>query len=268
MDQRCIGVFDSGLGGLTAIRELKRVLPNENIIYFGDTSRVPYGTRSDATIIKYTRQDINFLKRFDVKMILVACGTVSSVGLPALREEYPGLPLVGVVEAASFAAASATKNGKIAVLGTNGTIRSRSYQAKLQEINPEFQSIGKACPMFVPLVENGYSEGQVARLIVEEYLEEVIQFGADTVILGCTHYPLLKKVIQETVGDGVTLIDVGAEAARLVEEQLKREDCLAQNSGDVSYYVSDNVENFATLGSLFLDCEIKEQVQKIDIERF
>lgn len=268
MDQRCIGVFDSGLGGLTAVRELRRVLPKENIIYFGDTGRVPYGTRSDATIIKYTRQDINFLKRFDVKMILVACGTVSSVGLPVLKEEYPDFPLVGVVEAASRAAANATKNGKVAILGTNGTIRSGSYQAELRKINPEIQAMGKACPMFVPLVENGYTDCQVARIIAEEYLEEVMKFGADTVILGCTHYPLLKQVISETVGQEVTLIDVGAQAARLLAGELEKRNMLAENGGTVSYYVSDNVDNFAALGSLFLQCEIKEQVEKIDIERF
>lgn len=268
MDQRCIGVFDSGLGGLTAIRELKRVLPKENIIYFGDTGRVPYGTRSDAAIIKYTRQDINFLKRFHVKTILVACGTVSSVGLPPLREEYPGLPLVGVVEVAAQAAAAATKNGKVAVLGTNGTIRSGSYQAELNRINPEIRSVGKACPLFVPLVENGHTDGEIARLVVEEYLEEVIRFGADTIILGCTHYPLLKNVIERTVGGGVTLIDVGAQAARFVAEDLRAKDMLAENEGSVSYYVSDDVENFAELGSLFLHCEMKEQVERIDIERF
>ncbi|MBE7042296.1 MAG: glutamate racemase [Ruminococcaceae bacterium] len=268
MDQRSIGVFDSGLGGLTAVRELKRVLPTENIIYFGDTGRVPYGTRSDAAIVKYTRQDINFLKRFDVKMILVACGTVSSVGLPVLREEYPGLPLIGVVESASRAAAKATKNGKVAILGTNGTIRSGSYQAELKRICPDVDAIGKACPMFVPLVENGYTDGQVARLIVEEYLEEVLKFGADTIVLGCTHYPLLKKVISEVAGSDVTLIDVGAQAAHLVKEELTERGMLAEEDGSVSYYVSDNVENFATLGSLFLQCEIKEQVEKIDIERF
>lgn len=268
MDQRCIGVFDSGLGGLTAVRELRRVLPNENIVYFGDTGRVPYGTRSDATIIKYTRQDINFLKRFDIKMALVACGTASSVGLPPLKEEYPDLPLIGVVEPASVAAATATKNGKIGVLGTNGTIRSGSYQEALKRLNPQIEVIGKACPMFVPLVENGYTDGQVARLVAEEYLEEVMAFGADTIILGCTHYPLLKSVIAEIVGSDITLIDVGAQAAHLVAEQLEKEELLAQNPGTVSYYVSDNVDNFAVLGSLFLNCEIKEQVKKIDIERF
>lgn len=268
MDQRCIGVFDSGLGGLTAVRELRRVLPKENIVYFGDTGRVPYGTRSDAAIIKYTRQDINFLRRFDVKMVLVACGTASSVGLPVLKEEYVSLPLIGVVEAASCAAARATKNGKVAVLGTSGTIRSGSYKTEINRIENKIEVMGKACPMFVPLVENGYTDCQVARLIAKEYLEEVLHFGADTVILGCTHYPLLKKVIGEIVGEGVTLIDVGAQAAHLVADELKRRNMLGENAGTVSYYVSDNVEDFAFLGSLFLNCEIQEQVEKIDIERF
>lgn len=268
MDQRCIGVFDSGLGGLTAVRELRRVLPKENIVYFGDTGRVPYGTRSDAAIIKYTRQDINFLRRFDVKMVLVACGTASSVGLPKLKEEYPSLPLIGVVEPASQAAVRATKKGKVAVLATSGTIRSNSYGREISRLDPAVSVMGKACPMFVPLVENGYTDCQVARLIAQEYLQPVQQFGADTVILGCTHYPLLKKVIGEILGDQVTLIDVGAQAAGTVARELQKQDMLGNNQGEVSYYVSDNVENFASLGSLFLHCEIQEQVEKIDIERF
>ncbi len=268
MDQRCIGVFDSGLGGLTAVRELRRVLPKENIVYFGDTGRVPYGTRSEATIVKYTRQDINFLKRFHVKMVLAACGTASSVGLPKLREEYPTLPLIGVVEAASRAAVDRTKNGKIAVLATNSTVRSNSYGIEMNKLAPQVTVMGQACPMFVPLVENGYADSRVARLIAQEYLAPVQEFGADTVILGCTHYPLLKRVIGEILGDGVTLIDVGAQAALRVAQLLRQQDMLGENTGEISYYVSDSVENFASLGSSFLHCKIQEHVEKIDIERF
>ncbi len=269
MDNRSIGVFDSGLGGLTAVKQIMQELPFENIIYFGDTGRVPYGTRSVETIIKYSKNDINFLLSKDVKVIVIACGTASSVALPAIKNDYD-TPIIGVVDAAVSAALGATKNGKIGIIGTPGTIKSGSYEKLIKEKNPEIITFNKACPLFVPLVENGHFETKVAELVVQEYLEEIKNAGVDTLILGCTHYPLLKKTISRYMGDNVKLIDAGAEVAKALKRHFKVED-LHQEVRDVDqyrYYVSDNIDGFENLGGLFLEKKIGGQVEKIDIEKF
>ena len=196
MDKRAIGVFDSGLGGLTAVKEIMERLPNENLIYFGDTGRVPYGTRSEETIIRYSRQDIRFLQSFDVKMIVVACGTVSSVALPIIKGEF-GVPIVGVVEATADAAVKATRNNKIGIIGTQGTISSGAYSRRIHSEKSNIRTYSRACPLFVPLVENGHFDTQVTRLVIEEYLADIKKQGIDTLILGCTHYPLLEKAIAD-----------------------------------------------------------------------
>ena len=221
MDNRCIGVFDSGLGGLTAVKEIMDILPNESLIYFGDTGRVPYGTRSRETIIKYSENDIRFLESFDVKLIVVACGTVSSVALPVIKDRFK-TPIIGVVDATSAAAAAATKNNKIGIIGTPGTILSNAYNNCINEINPEIKTFKKACPLFVPLVENGHFDTPVARLVIEEYLSELKKENIDTLILGCTHYPLLEKAIQDFLGQKVTLINSGAETAKLVKKSFSK----------------------------------------------
>lgn len=270
MNNKSIGVFDSGLGGLTAVKQIISELPDENIIYFGDTGRVPYGTRSKDTILKYTRGDIRFLKTFDVKVIVIACGTASSAALPAIKNEFD-IPIVGVIDAAVYAAVRATKNKKIGVIGTSGTIKSREYEKQIMEYDSKMQVFSKACPMFVPLVENGYFDSPVTKLIVEEYLESIRAKGVDTLILGCTHYPLLEKVIREYMGDGVELINSGAEVAKYLKKKLTNEDMLHEGGIDGAqyrYYVSDDISGFEELGGIFLEREINGQVDKIDIEKY
>ncbi len=269
MDNRCIGVFDSGLGGLTAVREIMEVLPHENIVYFGDTGRVPYGTRGKGTIIKYTEQDIRFLESFDVKQIVVACGTVSAVSLPHLHDKTK-TPLIGVVHATANAAIHATRTKRIGVLGTSGTIHSRAFENALQKLDGDTNVFSKSCPLFVPLVENGHTDSEVARLIAKEYLADILPHNVDTLILGCTHYPHLKGIISEIMGENVTLIDPGVEVAKHLKEKLETEglQCNASNKGTYRYFVSDDVKDFATLGSLFLQRDICGQVKKIDIEKY
>lgn len=270
MDNRSIGVFDSGLGGLTAVKQIMKELPDENIIYFGDTGRVPYGTRSRDTILKYTRSDIRFLKSFDVKMIVIACGTASSAALPEIKDEFD-IPILGVIDAAVYAAVRATKNKRIGVIGTPGTIKSREYEKQIAAYDSEMTPYTKACPLFVPLVENGHLDTEVTRLVVEEYLKDIRDAGVDTLILGCTHYPLLKKVISEYMGDGVTLINSGAEAAIYLKKKLTNENMLNDGTSkdeQYKYYVSDCKETFSEIGGLFLETEINGQVEKIDIEKY
>lgn len=269
MNNKSIGVFDSGLGGLTTVKQIMQELPNENIIYFGDTGRVPYGTRSRDTILKYTRGDIRFLETFDVKVIVIACGTASSAALPMIKSEF-GVPIIGVIDAAVYAAVRATKNGKIGVIGTSGTIKSGEYEKQIHAYSNELEVHSKACPMFVPLVENGYFDSQVTHLIVEEYLEEMRAEGIDTLILGCTHYPLLAKAIGEYMGDGVTLINAGAEAAKYLKKKFDLEMMHSdkKDKEQYRYYVSDDISSFEALGGIFLEREINGQVSKIDIEKY
>ena len=193
MDKRPIGVFDSGMGGLTVVKEIRRLMPNESIIYFGDTGRVPYGNRGTDTIIKYVKQDINFLKSNDIKAIVVACGTASAVALPAINDS--DVPIIGVVEPTAQYALDTTKNGKIGIIGTTATINSGMYQSLLSAKNG-ITVYEKACPLFVPLAENGYSNSEVARIVAKDYLWDLKEKGVYTLILGCTHYPLLKNAIK------------------------------------------------------------------------
>lgn len=265
MNNKPIGVFDSGLGGLTAVKEIMRVLPFEDIIYFGDTGRVPYGSRSRDTIIKYTKQDINFLKSFDIKIILAACGTASSVALPNIKED--GIKVVGVVEPAAKAAVKATKNKKIAVLGTKGTIRSGAYEKHVKELLPEAEIVSVACPLFVPLVENGYSDMEATYLVAKDYLDNVIESGADTVILGCTHYPMLEKVIQKVVGDNVTLINVGKAAADYLKELLTETESLCgEKVPSYEFFASDCDSGFDELAGMFLNRDISD-LKSVDIDK-
>ena len=269
MDNRSIGVFDSGLGGLTAVKQIIEELPNENIVYFGDTGRVPYGTRSRETIIKYSKNDVGFLLSKDVKVIVVACGTVSSVALPHIQKMTP-VPIIGVVSAASNAAVAATKNKKIGIIGTSGTIKSGAYERYIKSKDPMIETYSKACPLFVPLVENGHFDTMVAELVTEEYLAGIKENGVDTLILGCTHYPLLKNTIARFMGAGVTLIDAGAEVARELKRLLNEKDLCAGEKPETfySYYVSDDVDGFEILGGTFLEQTISGKVEKIDIEKY
>lgn len=269
MDNRSIGVFDSGLGGLTAVKELMKELPYENLIYFGDTGRVPYGTRSDETIIKYSRSDVRFLESFQVKMIVIACGTVSSVALPILKKEFD-TPILGVVEATAAAAVRRTHNCKIGVIGTPGTIKSGAYERWIKQADPRIETYSRACPLFVPLVENGHFDTQVAYLVAEEYLSELREKGVDTLILGCTHYPHLKQVIRRVMGDGVALIDPGVEIARYLKREFDEKQLHSDtvDAEQYRYFVSDSIEGFEALGSTFLERSINGRVKKIDIETY
>ena len=269
MDNRAIGVFDSGLGGLTAVKQLMDLLPEEDIIYFGDTGRVPYGTRSKETIIKYTLQDINFLKTFPIKMIVVACGTASTVALPVLQDRVD-LPMVGVLSEAVASAVRQTKNNKIGIAATPATIKSGAFERAIHAVSPRAQTYAKACPLFVPLVENGHFDTQVAELVAREYLEPLKVAGIDTLIMGCTHYPLLNRVVGRIMGPQVTLINVGEETAKYVKRYLLEQNMCAEpgRAGKYSYFVSDSVENFSHLGSMFLQREIGEMVNLVDIEKY
>ncbi len=269
MDRRPIGVFDSGLGGLTAVKELCNLLPNEDIIYFGDTGRVPYGTKGEEVIIKYVRQDMNFLLSKGVKMIIAACGTASSVALGKLTPEF-NIPVIGVLSPACHAAINLSKNKRIGVLATPGTVNSGAYGKGIRAIDKNTVVFEKACPMFVPLVENGYIDCEVTRIIAKEYLYPLMEDDIDTIILGCTHYPLLTKVITEVTDGKIKLINSGLETAsfaknRLLELGLETE---SKKDGISQYFVSDNVEKFSYLGGMFLQRAINSSVTKIDIEKY
>ncbi len=266
MDNRPIGVFDSGLGGLTAVKQIIKAMPNEDIIYFGDTGRVPYGNKGRDTIIRYTRDDIEFLLRHNIKAIMVACGTASSVALPYVEKDY-GIKIIGVIEPAVYGALRSTKNGKIGVIGTIGTIRSDKYASTIKEQNPDIQVFSNACPMFVPLAENGYADSEAARMIAIDYLTPLKNAGVDTLIMGCTHYPLLERVIGDIMGEGVELISPGAEAAKYGKKALAREGKLSdkKENGSYEFYVSDSPDSFAELGSLFLGRPIGANVTQIEI---
>ena len=267
MPEKFIGVFDSGLGGLTCVKELMEIMPNESIVYFGDTGRVPYGSKSNETIIKYARSDIKFLKESDLKMIVVACGTASAIALPVIKDEVD-LPIIGVVSSAAHAAVSATKNKKIGIIGTQGSIRSGAYEKEIAKLDESVKTTARACPMFVPIVENGYAQSEVARIIAKEYLEDIKAAGVDTLILGCTHYPLLKDVISEVMGEGVTLIDPGKISAGYVKDYLSEKGLLSEGTPEHKFYVSDAPEGFRELASEFLNREISEKIEKINIEKY
>ena len=264
-------MFDSGLGGLTAVRELRRLLPGEDIVYFGDTGRVPYGGRSVQSIIKYARQDVAFLRQFDLKAIVVACGTVSTTALDVLEAENP-IPVLGVVGPAAKAAARSTRNGLIGLIGTQASIRSGAYERQIAAENPAARVLARACPLFVPLVENGrFQPGDaVIETVAAEYLAPLKQAGVDTLVLGCTHYPLLERVIAAYMGPSVTLVNVGAESARAVGAMLGEQKALAarEREGQCRCYVSDQAEDFSRLASIFLGWDVEQAVEQVDISQY
>lgn len=271
MDNRPIGVFDSGLGGLTGVRQLRKILPHEDIVYFGDTGRVPYGSRSPETIIQYAQQDINFLLSKNVKFIMAACGTVSST-YPLDRAANLPVPYTGVVGSTVRAAEAATRNRKVGVIGTAATIRSGSYDSLLRQLVPGVEIHKQACPLFVPLVENGYveRENQVTRLVAEDYLKPIKETGCDTLILGCTHYPVIAGIIGDLMGPSVTLIDSGRAAADHARRILEEKELLAgrDGKGSSSFFVSDDPAQFAQNAALFLGGQFRGRVEKVDITAY
>lgn len=262
MKNDAIGVFDSGMGGLTAVQELNRILPHENIIYFGDTARIPYGSRSKETILRYAKEDVAFLRQHPVKMIIAACGTVSSV-----VGEHPivtDMPFTGVIFPAIEAACAATKKKRIGVIGTPATIRSGSYIRAIANTHPDVMVIPQACPLFVHLVENGYTDfhNPVTRLVAEEYLAPVRQENVDVLVLGCTHYPVIADLIGDIMGSDVTLISAGAEAAKYAKKCLTEQNLLSDRTekGRNTYYVSDSTEMFEENARYFLQEEVHGDV--------
>jgi glutamate racemase len=263
---RPIGIFDSGLGGLTVLKEISRILPNENIIYFGDTARVPYGTKSKETIIKFSVQDADLLMDLDVKMIVVACNTVSSLSLGILKRRYD-IPLVGVIEPGARKAAEITDKMKIGVIGTKATVASGIYEKEIKSINPGINVISASCPLFVPLVEEGRLTGAITKQIVREYLAPLKKNNIDVLILGCTHYPLLKPVIQEVVGQSVSLVDSAKETAKEVKRAIDENEIgnTIKKKPVYRFYVSDEPFLFKKIGEKFLGKSI-ESIERVEIE--
>ena len=261
-----IGVFDSGIGGLTVVKSLNSFLPNESIVYFGDTARVPYGSKSNSTVIEYSVQNAKFLSKKNVKLIVVACNTASSIALDVLREKF-NVPVIGMIEPGAKTALNATQNGKIGVIGTESTISNKAYSKTLLGLDSKLKITEKACPLFVPLAEEGWTNHKATKLIAEEYLLELKETGIDTLILGCTHYPILKNIIQEVIGNNVTLIDSGSAAADEVENYLNGRGIKnrSNNLGFHEYYVSDVPKKFKIIAERFLGKEI-ENIHKVELE--
>ncbi len=273
MNSLPIGIFDSGVGGLTVLRELRRLLPAEHLIYLGDTARVPYGNKSHATVTRYALEDVQFLLSRGVKMIVIACNTASAIAAPTLREQFPDIPILGMIGPGSRAAHAATRNGKIGVIATAGTIGSGAYEARIRATfaasgGAPVEIHGQACPLFVPLVEEGETDSAITRLVAEKYLAHLREAGIDALVLGCTHYPLLKKVIAETMGPGVTLVDsagaAAAETAALLESRSLLHpdgDRTPPHIGLNHFYVTDAAARFHGIAESFLG----HRVERLDL---
>lgn len=268
--QAPIGVFDSGVGGLTVAREIMRNLPGERIVYFGDTARVPYGSKSRQTIIRYSRQIVRFLRTQGVKAIVVACNTASALALSDIEKEID-IPIIGVMKPGARAAAAATKNGRIGVIGTESTIRSGMYPRFIQEINPKITVVGKACPLFVPLVEEGWLKDSVTEEVARRYLGELTQEEIDVLILGCTHYPLLRSTVKKVVGGQVELVNPAYETAQELKRLLADRDLLnpgvKEEEFPYRFYVSDAAEKFKQFANSILPYDVRV-TQQINIEEY
>lgn len=255
-DPRPIGVFDSGIGGLTSVREIFRVLPRETVLYFGDTARLPYGAKSRETVTRFSLEIARFLVRQNIKCLLVACNTASSFALEALQRRLD-VPVVGVIDPAASAAVAASPHGRIGVIGTLGTVGSKAYPHAIGQLAPAAAVISRACPLFVPLVEEGMITHPATRMIAEEYLAEIRTSGIESLILGCTHYPLLVPMLREVLGPAVTLVDSGAEAARATARLLQERGQLGDHpKPEHRFYLSDEPRNFTRVAQAFLGGEL------------
>jgi len=260
MNSLPIGIFDSGVGGLTVLRAIRERLPQENLVYLGDTARVPYGNKSQATIARYAVEDTQFLLSQGVKMIVVACNTASALAAPALREQFPALPILGVIGPGARAAITATRNRRIGVIATAATVGSGAYENRIREAlaaagdHALVHIVSKACPLFVPLVEEGETETDIARLVAEKYLAALRAEGIDTLVLGCTHYPLLRRTIAAVMGEGVTLVDSAEAAAAETAQLLASTDQLRTEAAppEEYFYVTDAAQRFQMIASAFL----------------
>lgn len=266
-----IGVFDSGVGGLTVAREIMRQIPNEKLVYFGDTARVPYGNKSKDTVTRYSQQIVRFLKTQDIKAIVVACNTASAYALDTIEAELD-IPVIGVVKPGAKAATQATKNGKVGVIATPGTISSQIYTDYIRGINPDINVIGKACPLFVPLVEEGLLQDPVTDEIAMRYLSELIDLDIDTLILGCTHYPLIRSTIGKIMGEHVTLVNPAYETARELKELLEQNNLLNPTTPELGsnqyrFFVSDGADKFKVFANSILKYGILS-AKTINIEEY
>ena len=253
MPERAIGVFDSGVGGLTVLRELRLQVPDEDLVYLGDTARVPYGTKSAPTVRRYAVEAARFLLEQQVKLIVVACNTASAVALETLAENFQ-VPIVGVIMPGARRALEVTRSGRIGVIGTEGTIRSQAYEREILNGRPGVSVFTAACPLFVPLAEEGWADHKIACMAAEEYLRPLLEHNIDTLVLGCTHYPLLKRTLQNVVGDGVTLIDSAEETAKTVDGLLQRQRLGRRipSAAAPRYFVTDIPDRFKKVGETFL----------------
>ncbi len=268
-----IGIFDSGVGGLTVLKEIVKILPFEDCVYFGDVGRTPYGGRSKDIITQFTRQDIAFLAEQNVKFIVCACNTASSVALEGIEGDYP-IEMIGVIEPGAKAAAERTKSGKIGVVGTHATINSNAYAKTIHDIDAKLKVFSLACPLFVPLAEEGYIDKEATYLIAVDYLQTMKDVNVDTLVLGCTHYPLLKHVIGDVMGDDIVLIDSGEETARVARDILTETNLIHPAAsqtpcpeGEHKYFVSDVPEKFSGVASRFLGREVS-RITRVDISRY
>lgn len=259
MNANPIGVFDSGIGGLTVVAEIMRQMPQESIVYFGDTARLPYGPKSRETVTRFAIEDTELLRRHDVKVIVVACNTASSVAIEALRERYE-TPVIGVIQPGAFAAVSSSLEGRIGVIGTEGTIASGAYEREIHRLDPDVEVIEKSCPLFVPLAEEGWTDREVTLVIAHEYLAPLRDAGVDVVVLGCTHYPILKTTIGRVFGPGVKLIDSAEETAREISQRLRQLGLSAGEEGAPRhrFLVSDVPHRFREQAERFLGAPLPD----------
>ena len=262
-----IGVFDSGVGGLTVAREIMRQIPNESIIYFGDTARVPYGSKSKETIITYSRQIVQFLLTKQVKAVVVACNTASAFALETLQKEFD-IPMIGVVKPGAKVAARTTTNNKVGIIGTEGTVRSGIYTEYIHHLNSEIEVFPKACPLFAPLVEEGWLDDPITYEIATRYLKELMEDDIDTLVLGCTHYPLLRKTVRKIMGDEVALVNPAYETAISLRDVLTKANIISTKAeAKHKFYVSDGAEKFKAFANTILPCEV-EETKDINIEQY
>lgn len=267
MDNRPIGIFDSGVGGLTVVKEVIKALPFEETVYFGDTARVPYGAKSKETVTKFSSQIIRFLISKNVKAVIIACNTVSSNCYEELKKEFPKLPIIEVVGPGVESCLKTTQNNVVGIIGTEATVKSGAYEKGLKAQNKNIKVYSKACPLFVPLAEEGWTNNEVSKRVAEIYLKDLVESGMDSIILGCTHYPLLKACIGETVGEKVKIVNPAAATAKKMKAYLEANNMLNEgNTEKHTFYVSDDNEKFNDICSVTL--KHKYIAEKVDIEKY
>jgi len=268
IENRPIGVYDSGVGGLTVVREIMKQLPHEEIVYFGDTARVPYGSKSRETITRFAVESIRFLSSQNIKMVVIACNTVSASSLPTLRRHFK-IPILGVIKPGAAAAVKKTKNKVIGIIGTERTVSSKAYDRVIRQLDPEIKIFSRACPLFVPLVEEGWLDKEATLLIAREYLEPLEQQGIDTLVLACTHYPLLKNTIRKVMGSGINMVDSAEETARIVKHTLQTNKIYRKTSTppEHRFFVSDIPTKFIEIGERFLSQKFR-YIYQINIENY